>query len=546
MKARVLLLGWDGAEPGLVEPWVAQRRLPALADLAARGALGRVRSTLPAVTPPAWTTLMTGLNPGRHGIYSFTRPAPGGYAEELVTAAERQAPSIWQYLSEAGRIVGVFNLSLTYPPEPVSGFLFAGFDAPVFGPRLAHPAEAFALATRGLSGYIHEGLDKAHGADAAGALSRQLRQQRDMLLNLTRAYPVDVLAVNFNTPDHIHHHAWPLGQTAAEVAASTGSPVERAYRDLDAVLADVLAEYVGDDTQVILVSDHGGGRMLGQVSLSRALEAGGFLVRTARRRAGALGRLRRIARQVLPHRLKVRLWSLAGERFRLEMAQRLRASQVAGVAWERTVAFSWGSSGFVQVNLQGREPSGCVAPGDRDRVLTEISDYLRTLRDPATGQPVIGAIHRAEEIFAAPRVGYCPDLLVEGAGEEYSVMPWWEGGGGSDPEAPVCHFSTRADTPRGVTANHRSWGVLATAGPAVAPGASVPELGLADLAPALLYLAGAPLPADLDGRLERRLWNTGEEPVAGASSAVLAGPEPTYSAEEEAAVERRLADLGYM
>jgi len=330
------------------------------------------------------------------------------------------------------------------------------------------------------------------------------------------------------------------------VAASTDSPVERAYRELDSVLGDLLAEYAGEETQVVLVSDHGGGRMRGQVSLSRALEEGGFLTRVGRRRGGALGRARRVVRRVLPQRWKVRLWSLAGERFRMDMAQRLRGSQVVDVDWSRTVAFAWGSSGFVQVNMQGREPQGCVAPEARDQVLAEVEAYLRTLRDPATGEAVVGEIQRAEEIFSEPRVGYCPDLLAEGAGEEYSVMPWWEGGGGCDPQAPVCHFETREDTPRGVTANHRSWGVLATSGPAVRAGAEVPELGLADVAPALLYLAGAAIPEGLDGRLDRRLWDTGEEPAGQARSEVAAGEVEAYSEEEEAAVERRLADLGYM
>jgi predicted AlkP superfamily phosphohydrolase/phosphomutase len=553
---RVLLIGWDGAEPALVEPWLAQGKLPALAGLVARGTLGRVRSTVPPVTPPAWTSLMTGVDPGRHGIYSFTRPSLTDYTEELVSATERQAPSIWHYLSATGRRVGIFNLSLTYPPEPVNGFLFAGFDAPVFSPRLAYPPEAFAAATAGLSGYVHEGLDRYRGEVALVALLRQMRQQRDLLSNLIRAYPVEVLAANFNTPDHIHHHAWPLGWTAEQLAASSGSEVEQAYRALDGVLGELLAAYTDESTQIVLVSDHGGGRMIGQVSLNRALEEGGFLVRAPRR-----GSVRTALRRALPPRIKTRLWGLAGERLRADLAQRLRADlaqrlradHIAGVDWSRTTAFAWGSQGDVQVNLRGREAQGCVAPEDRERVLAEVAAFLRTLQDPSTGAPVIGEIRRAEEIFREPRVGYPPDLLVEGAGGEWGVMPWWERGGEHQPGS-VHRFAAGPDAPLHITANHRPWGVLATCGPAVRAGTPVPELGLADLAPALLYLADAPIPEGLDGRLERRLWDTGREPIKGQGSRVEGQgsaeasqfPAPAYSAAEQAEVEQRLADLGYM
>ena len=110
---RVLLVGWDGAEPELLEPWAAQGRLPVLASLLARGAGGRLASTVPAQTPPAWTSLVTGVDPGRHGIYSFTSPTTEDYTEHFVNATERQAPSVWQYMSAAGRRVGVFNLSFS-------------------------------------------------------------------------------------------------------------------------------------------------------------------------------------------------------------------------------------------------------------------------------------------------------------------------------------------------------------------------------------------------------------------------------------------------
>jgi predicted AlkP superfamily phosphohydrolase/phosphomutase len=538
---RVLFVGWDGAEPALVEPWVAQGKLPVLAGLLRRGALGRVASTIPATTPPAWSSLVTGLQPGRHGIYSFTRPGRSSYAEELVTAAERQGATIWHYLSAAGVSVGVFNLSLSYPPEPVSGFLFAGFDAPVFNPSLAYPAAAFGVATRNILKYVHEGLDRDGGHEEGQAeLLRQLRQQRDMVFNLTAEYPVEVLAVNFNAADHIHHYAWPVGVNAAGVAATDG-PILRTYQELDAVLGDLLTAYADDATQVMLVSDHGGGQTVGQVSLARAFEAGGFLVRSGRRRGGALLTIRRGLRKLLPHALKVRLWGLGGVNFRLDMARRVRGAMAGDVDWSRTKIFPWGSSGFAQINQRGRESQGSVAPEDAPRVLADVAAYLQTLTDPRTGVPAVGDVLTRAAAYGENAAGYAPDLLVQGAGNDYSVMPWWQCQGASvvnleDPDAQRIP----------VTSHHHPDGILATAGPAVRAGATVPALGMADLAPALLYLAGVPVPAGLDGQLARSLWDTGSAPEGQEASAAVAPEATPYSEDEQAAVERRLTDLGYM
>ena len=540
---RVLFVGWDGAEPALVEPWVREGRLPLLAGLVARGAIGRIASTVPAVTPPAWTSLVTGVDPGRHGIYSFTSPSADAYAEHFVSAAERQAPSVWHYLSAAGRRVGVFNLSLSYPPEPVSGFLFAGFDCPVLGPHIAYPEGAFAAALQGVPGYVHEGPGEVRGEAAARQIVRQMRQQVEMLGNLTRQYPVEVLAVNFNGPDHIHHHGWPRGQSAEELARSRGSVVEEVYRELDGLLGELLEAYADEETQVVLASDHGGGVMRGQVSLAQALEEGGFLVRRETSRRAERGGVRELAHRLLPARAKAWVWSRKGLALRQELARRRQAALTEGVDWSRTRAFPWGSSGFVQVNVQGRQPQGCVAPEDRERVLGEVEAYLRELREPETGAAVLDKIARGEALYREPRAGYAPDLVVEDT--EYAVLPHW-GSGDTLPNSPAAGELGKVSP--GITANHRPEGVLVTRGPAVRAGAVVPRLGMADLAPALLYLAGVAIPEGLDGRLARELWDTGVVPEGQEAEPAAAAPAAAvpYSEQEQAAVEARLRDLGYM
>ena len=77
VKTPLLVVGLDGATLDLVRPWAAAGRLPVLAGLMANGAWGALRSTVPAATFPAWTSLVTGMNPGRHGVLDFTERYPG-------------------------------------------------------------------------------------------------------------------------------------------------------------------------------------------------------------------------------------------------------------------------------------------------------------------------------------------------------------------------------------------------------------------------------------------------------------------------------------
>src|SRR5205085_6322680 len=130
VMSRVFIVGWDGATFDLIEPWVAEGKLPNIARLMKRGVHGRLRSTLPPMTFPAWSSFMTGKNPGKHGIFDFTRQKPGKYELEFVNGGLRRAPSFWNILSRAGRKVISISVPCTYPPEPVNGIMISGFDGP--------------------------------------------------------------------------------------------------------------------------------------------------------------------------------------------------------------------------------------------------------------------------------------------------------------------------------------------------------------------------------------------------------------------------------
>ncbi|HEV3255519.1 MAG TPA: alkaline phosphatase family protein, partial [Gemmataceae bacterium] len=157
---RAFIIGWDGATFDLIRPWVEEGKLPVIAKILEEGSHGALRSTMPPMTFPAWTSFMTGVNPGKHGIFDFTRRRPGKYELEFVNGGQRRAPSLWHILSQAGRRVISVSVPCTFPPEPVNGVMISGFDVPGLGgagmyvdARGMHPPELWEELNRQVGGH---------------------------------------------------------------------------------------------------------------------------------------------------------------------------------------------------------------------------------------------------------------------------------------------------------------------------------------------------------------------------------------------------------
>jgi predicted AlkP superfamily phosphohydrolase/phosphomutase len=126
---RVLIVGLDGATFDLMLPWIEEGCLPNLARILRSGSKSPLESTIPPITPCAWSSFMTGKNPGKHGLFDFIEPH-GEHGFRFTNASFRDGETLWGCLSRHGRRVGVVNVPMTFPPEPVNGFLISGLDTP--------------------------------------------------------------------------------------------------------------------------------------------------------------------------------------------------------------------------------------------------------------------------------------------------------------------------------------------------------------------------------------------------------------------------------
>jgi predicted AlkP superfamily phosphohydrolase/phosphomutase len=141
---RVIVIGLDGFDPSIVESMLDAGELPNLERLRGEGGYGRVRTTYPALTPVAWSTFATGMNPGGHGIFDFVRRDPNTYLLDLSLNRHeqkraylppkavnlRRGETLWELLSAAGIPSTVLRLPCTYPPDDIRGRMLSGMGVP--------------------------------------------------------------------------------------------------------------------------------------------------------------------------------------------------------------------------------------------------------------------------------------------------------------------------------------------------------------------------------------------------------------------------------
>src|SRR2546423_6260999 len=136
---KAVIIGLDAATWALIRPWMAEGGMPNLARLMNAGVSGKLESILPPITPPAWTSFMTGKNPGKHGIFNFVEAEQGAYAMNYINASSRRSPTVWKLLNDFGLTVGTMNIPFTYPPEKLNGFQISGLDTPSENSPFIHP-----------------------------------------------------------------------------------------------------------------------------------------------------------------------------------------------------------------------------------------------------------------------------------------------------------------------------------------------------------------------------------------------------------------------
>jgi len=507
VRPRILVFAFSEASFELIDRWSASGELPTFKRLRDTGTWGQLKSPAPYVTPLLWSTILTGTNAGRHGVFDFWQRGADGRLREVNRGSIKQ-PCLWDMLAASGLRSGFFNVPLTYPPPRIPGFVISGQDAPGAHSDVAEP--------RALYGEIIEQFGRLpfkeifpggrRKEDYLELFDRDAEARTAVLEHLvrTRAEPFTFI---FNSATAMaQHYFW------SDMSAAPDSPyrdiVLRAFQGMDRLMARVIDAAQGK-VQVFAFSESGAGPLRRGVDLNAWLARIGLLKpRHAAAGSGqtsgkgapppnVLRHARHWVQQALPLSLQRHLNRRLGGLKRWTQQR----SELGHVNWRATRAYARGKEGNLFINLAGREPHGIVQPGSEfEAVRDELIKRLYELRDPSTEASPVEHVYRPEELFAGSALEFAPDLIVDWRNGEYMAAEQREFSG----EIFCERWREYMSWP--TSGSHRSNGIFFAAGPGIAQRGRLDALNLLDLAPTLLHAAGAAVPESLEGRVAQAIF----------------------------------------
>lgn len=552
MDNKVFILGLDGASPIIIDSLIEKGRLPAFKTLQEGGVSGKLRTTIPPITGSAWSSFMTGKNPGKHGIFDFTYRKDRTYELSPISARMREGKPFWSIATEADRKVCVFNVPVTYPPDKVNGIMVSGMLTPssrddyTFPPSMASELDRV---TGKYQIHITESYSKKGEERFLKHLYEVTAKQKKAMDFLLAREEWDLFVAVFQGIDVLQHELWHTYDREhfrhGEYEEYYIDTIPRFYEYMDRILGEVMEWCEKHGSTLVVMSDHGAGPLKKLLYVNNFLMKKGFL----KLKAGAATQFKHLLFRLgmapmtfyhillslglgrLKHKARFGQGSSLLKKFFLSFQD---------VDWATSRAYAIGTTaGQVYLNLKGREPEGIVEEGrEYEAVREEIIGALRGLLDPETGQPVVEEIYRKEELYSGSRSSAAPDIVFLPKGLEIAAFGEYE-------------FASHRllDYSRALSSSHRMDGILFMKGERLRRGTKIVNAGIMDIAPTVLYLLGLPVASDMDGTvlqdgIEKTVLE--ENPIErGGTATEGVASSDAYSESEEAELKAHLKSLGY-
>lgn len=524
MSSKVLIIGLDGGTWKIFKPLMEEGKMPALGKMFEEGASGVLRSTIPPITAAAWASFQTGVNPGKHGIIDFQSFDPKTKRTQLVNSGHLKLDTIWKLASRHNKKIISINVPLTYPPREVNGVVIGGMLSPKVDRNFVRPPDVYERFIKDHDYKITAGrLEKRASMKLQDFINNQIKAEQirfKVAQQLMEEYEWDLFMVHNQLMDGIQHAFYPyLDPQSGSYDREKHKKISEFYRMSDRFIRELI-EQAGDNTTVILLSDHGHREVSTYVNLNAWLREKGYLALTYKRFLGKmLSGLRKL--DVINLEKKI-LGKLVKSPTLIAELSRKASSNL--INWEKTEAFM--INGGMWGNLHCKD----------EKTINKITQELQSFKGPVNNLNVVKNIYRKEEIFSGSYLGQLPDLFLS-PNEGYAF------------HAPLIKDIKpfhRADITRydrvGI---HDQNGVLVLQGQNVKIHKNM-QADIVDLAPTIFALLDIPIPKYMDGKVLEEVFV--EKPEVKIEERELSAitRSAKYSEEDKKEIEERLQDLGYL
>ena len=251
---KLFTMGLDGASFELINQFIEEGVLNNFSKLTKLGLYYPLNSTVPPHTAPGWVSSLTGVNPGKHGIYQFWDTQAPNYVGKFMGSNDIEIPFIWKLLNERDYTTGMINIPMTHPPKEVNGYLLTWplsntlqycYPADLIkeiAQHQGHYVSDLVTMYKGDINYINEALDIT-------------RKRLQTIKFLIKNKPVDFLMAVFTEIDRVSHFYWHFMDNK-DCDIFLRNAIRDIYIETDRVLGEIL-ELLDEETILMVYSDHG-------------------------------------------------------------------------------------------------------------------------------------------------------------------------------------------------------------------------------------------------------------------------------------------------
>ncbi|MFX1414385.1 MAG: alkaline phosphatase family protein [Promethearchaeota archaeon] len=455
-KKKLVLIGLDCASPRtLFNEFIDD--CPNIRKLMGKGVYGKLKSSDPPITIPAWMVMATGKKAGTLGLYGFRHRKQYAYNDFWIASSYSiKEPTIWDIIGKSGLKSIIIGTPPTYPVKSINGNLIAGFIAPDIDSNYTFPPELKEEIKREVGKYI---LDANFRIDDKKALLNEIYEmttiQFKTIRHLMKTKEWDYFQFVIIGLDRFHHAFWKYFDKEHSKYIPGNefeNEMRNYYRFLDKEVGEVL-DLLDDITTVIIASDHGAKAMKGLICINMAFEELGLLVFKKRPEPGT----------------------------RLENAE---------IDWSKTYAWGWGGYyARIFLNVEGREPQGIIKEEDYEKMRTYVAEKIKSIKDDA-GNIMNTRVYRPEDFYSKIR-GDPPDLMVY-----FDDLNWRSAGTVGYDSMYLKENDTGPDD-----AVHDYYGIYIISNPKLKIGKELGTKSILDIAPTCLSILGIEIPKDMEGNI---------------------------------------------
>lgn len=361
LRKRIVIVGLDGVPYRLIQELSQNGIMPNFAKLIESGVFRRMESSIPEISSVAWSSIITGVNPGEHGIFGFTDLAPESYQTVFTNFSSLKAPAFW-HQDETKRSV-IINVPSTYPAKRLNGVLIAGFVALNLEKAIYPPSLIPKL--KSMDYRIDVDYERANESASFffSDLNKTLKARISVYRYLWQNEDWDTFMLVFTGTDRLMHFFWNAYEDAKN---NYHSAFLDYFHQIDEVTGEIVNN-MHDKDAIMLLSDHGFERLDNDIYVNFVLKQEGIL------------------------------------QFENEPPSILKNIT------KNTRAFALDPS-RIYIHLRNKYPKGCIEPREQEVLIRDLEDIFNSLE--LDNKKVIKRCYRKEEIYHGPFLPHAPDMIL--------------------------------------------------------------------------------------------------------------------------------------